>query len=218
MTIRTIVHMRYPTRMSAAWLDWFGYAASLVILVSLTMSSIVRLRWVNLAGAVMFSVFGFLIGSVPTGALNFGIAAIDIYYLIRIYREKEMLAIVRADPASEYFHHFWSVNEKEIRRIFGDVTIEADHDVFFYLRNNNTAGVLVGRRLGPSTFRIDVDYVTPPYRDFRIGQYVVAEAHIRERLPGVRTLVTSPGNAEHRNYLSRLGFAPSDDDTYVREV
>ncbi|MCK4513815.1 MAG: hypothetical protein KAU31_01090 [Spirochaetaceae bacterium] len=36
--------------MTINWLDWFGYAASVVILVSLTMTSIVRLRWTNLAG------------------------------------------------------------------------------------------------------------------------------------------------------------------------
>ena len=46
--------------MGIHWLDWFGYAASGVILISLTMSSIVKLRWINLAGAVMFAVFGFL--------------------------------------------------------------------------------------------------------------------------------------------------------------
>ncbi|MFW6213587.1 MAG: hypothetical protein ACOC8L_11865, partial [Spirochaetota bacterium] len=59
------------------WLEWFGYAASVVILISLTMSSIVKLRWINLAGAVMFAAYGYLIGSIPTGSLNLGIALID---------------------------------------------------------------------------------------------------------------------------------------------
>ncbi|MFW6312715.1 MAG: hypothetical protein ACOC2N_02395, partial [Spirochaetota bacterium] len=169
--------------MAVDWLEWFGYAASLVILISLTMSSIVRLRWVNLVGAIMFSAFGFLIGSIPTGGLNLGIAVIDIYYLVLIYRERDDVAIVRADPGSEIFRHFWSVNEAEIGRIFDHVEVDEECEVFFYLRNNNTAGVLVGEKIDDHTFRIDVDYVTPRYRDFQIGQYVIAEANLKDRLP-----------------------------------
>jgi len=205
--------------MSVDWLEWFGYAASLVILISLTMSSIVRLRWVNLFGAIMFSAFGFLIGSIPTGGLNLGIAIIDIYYLVLIYRQRDDVAIVRADPGSELFRHFWSVNEREITRIFGDVDVGPDCEVFFYLRNNNTAGILVGEQIDDQTFRIDVDYVTPQYRDFQIGQYVIAEANLRNRLPDVRRLVTDPGEANHQSYLRRLGFSYDEsEDRYAREL
>ena len=204
--------------MAINWLEWFGYAASVVILVSLMMSSIVKLRWINLVGAIMFSTFGFLIGSIPTGGLNAGIAVIDIYYLVRLYREKDAVAIVGADPEAEIFRHFWSVNEQEIRRIFGRVEILPRYDVFFYLRNNNTAGVLVGERNSADTFRIIVDYVTPFYRDFRIGQYVIAEANLRERLPGVIHLVAEPGNDEHRAYLRRLGFARQPDGRFHRTL
>ncbi|MFW5884434.1 MAG: hypothetical protein ACOC6J_04600 [Spirochaetota bacterium] len=197
--------------MATSWLDLFGYAASLVILVSLMMSSIVKLRWINLAGAIMFSIFGFLIGSIPTGGLNAGIAVIDIYYLIVLYRERDQVAIVRTEPASELFRYFWSVNEDEIRRIFGDVAIGPECDAFFLLRNNNTAGILVGERIDPQTFFVAVDYVTPRYRDFRIGQYVIAEANIHRRLPGVKRLVTKAGPREHRAYLKRVGFEPSEE-------
>jgi hypothetical protein len=205
--------------MAVSWLDWFGYSASVVILVSLMMSSIIRLRWINLVGAIMFSTFGFMIGSVPTGGLNLGIAIIDIYYLAKIYREKDQVAIVGADADSEIFRHFWDVNREEIGRIFGDVTIDSSCDVFFYLRNNNTAGILVGRRTNDATFRILVDYVTPQYRDLRIGQYVIAEANLRRRLPGVHTLIADAGDENHEAYLKRLGFRPAGaEDEYVRHI
>ncbi len=205
--------------MSGDWLEWFGYAASLVILISLTMSSIVRLRWVNLVGAIMFSAFGFLIGSIPTGGLNLGIAVIDIYYLVLIYRERDDVAIVRADPGSEIFRHFWSVNGPEIMRIFDDVEVGPEYEVFFYLRNNNTAGILVGEKIDDQTFRIDVDYVTPRYRDFQIGQYVIAEANLKNRLPDERRLVTHPGDANHQSYLRRLGFRYDEsNDRFIREL
>ena len=75
--------------MEINWLEWLGYLASLIVLISLLMSSIVKLRWINLVGSSLFSLYGFLIGALPVGFMNFGIALINIYYLIQIYRTKE---------------------------------------------------------------------------------------------------------------------------------
>jgi len=100
--------------MSINWVDWFGYFASVVVLISLTMSSIVKLRWINLIGAIMFSSFGFMIGSLPTGLLNLGIVFIDIYYLYIIYTKKEDFAMVEAEMDSKYFKHFIDSNIAEI--------------------------------------------------------------------------------------------------------
>lgn len=206
--------------MDASWLDWFGYLSSAVILVSLMMSSIVKLRWINLLGAMMFAAFGFMIGSIPTGSLNLGIAIIDMYYLVRIYRTRDELAIVSADPHGEYFKHFWRVNRGEIERFFGQVQVEQKDRVFFYLRNNNTAGVLIGFRESPESFRIKVDYVTPQYRDFRIGQYFIAEAQLRTVLPSVTALKTTTENPAHQKYLARVGFEedPELPNGYRRKV
>ncbi len=48
-------------------LELLGYTASLLIAVSLMMTSVLRLRVINLAGAAAFSAYGFLIGAVPVG-------------------------------------------------------------------------------------------------------------------------------------------------------
>lgn len=192
--------------MNVSWLDWFGYAASVVILVSLTMSSIVRLRWINLAGAVMFAAFGYLIGSIPTGTLNLGIAVIDIYYLVKLYRAKDELAVVEADLESGIFKHFWNVNRGEISRIFGRDQPAANQRAFYFLRNNNTAGVLVGHECQPDAFCIDIDFVTSEYRDLKIGQHFIGESRIRSVLPGIRTLLAATDHGIHEAYLRKLGF------------
>src|SRR6056297_1798281 len=68
-------------------LEWVGYAASLLVLISLLMSSIIKLRWINLIGSAIFCVYGFLIGSIPVGIMNGGIIIINIYYLTQVVRE-----------------------------------------------------------------------------------------------------------------------------------
>lgn len=74
--------------MNTYWLEFLGYIASFIILVSLLMSSIVKLRWINLLGSAIFSVYGFLIGALPVAFMNLCISLINIYYLIKIYHKK----------------------------------------------------------------------------------------------------------------------------------
>jgi len=39
---------------STALIEWTGYLASIVVLISLLMASVVKLRWINMAGAFLF--------------------------------------------------------------------------------------------------------------------------------------------------------------------
>lgn len=71
------------------WLEWLGYLASLLVLISLLMNSIIKLRWINLLGSSIFSFYGFLIAALPVGFMNLGIVLINIYHLVKIYRSKE---------------------------------------------------------------------------------------------------------------------------------
>ena len=198
--------------MEINWLDWFGYAASVVILISLTMSSIVRLRWINLAGAIMFATFGYMIGSIPTGTLNAGIALIDIYSLVRLYRANDELAIVEIGRKSPFLAHFLRRNEGEIEQFFGVTGIPQSDQVFLYLRNNSVAGLLSGQQQG-ETFVIHIDFVTRKYRDLKIGRYFLQEARLRSLMPGVLRLEAHANDDSHASYLRQIGFSSSDDDS-----
>lgn len=94
-------------------LEWIGYIASLIVLVSLLMSSIKKLRWINLFGALIFGFYGFMIGSMPTGIMNLGIVVIDIFYLSRMYLSKEYLRVLPIEEDTEYLKYFLDFYKKE---------------------------------------------------------------------------------------------------------
>ena len=52
------------------WIEWIGYAGSALVAVSLMMSAIVRLRLLNLAGALIFALYGALVGAMPVLLVN----------------------------------------------------------------------------------------------------------------------------------------------------
>ncbi|WP_076540477.1 YgjV family protein [Shewanella sp. UCD-KL21] len=70
--------------------EWVGYLASVVVAISLMMSNIKKLRWWNLIGASLFVAYGLAIGAMPVALVNFFIVLIDIYYLIKLYKEPDI--------------------------------------------------------------------------------------------------------------------------------
>lgn len=70
--------------LNANYIEWIGYLASLLIVVSLTMSDIVKLRIVNSIGCVVFVTYGILVGAYPVIVSNFAIVIINIYYLYKM--------------------------------------------------------------------------------------------------------------------------------------
>ena len=67
--------------------EMLGYSASVLVAVSLMMQSVVKLRMINLVGAILFTVYGLLIGAFPVAFLNGFIVVANIYYLHQMYRE-----------------------------------------------------------------------------------------------------------------------------------
>jgi len=150
------------------WVDWLGYIASVIVLISLTMSSIVRLRWISLVGSSLFATYGLFIHSVPVAFMNMGIAFINAFYLWKYYTYKEPLSIVetRLDvPLMEYFIH---ENKEDIERFVSIDELKGCSAGFFLLRDNNLAGIMAGDHIG-DRLKLKLDYVTPKYRDFKLG-------------------------------------------------
>ncbi len=197
------------------FLDLFGYLSSFVILVSLTMNSIIKLRWINLVGAALFTIYGVMLKSVPTAFLNFGIVIIDIYYLFKIYSKKEDFKLVEVSEDSELLEHFYKNNSKELLEYFGDNKIGSDEKVFFMLRNNYTAGILIGTE-EKETLKIKVDFVTEKYRDFKLGSYFFNENTEELKKRGYKKVYSKALHEKHKEYLEKIGFKMTDKDLYEK--
>lgn len=202
--------------MSINWIEWTGYLASIVVLISLLMASVVKLRWINMAGAFLFSLYGFMIDSTPVAIVNFAIGLIDIYYLVQYYKTQETFASVEADMDSKLFNHFLNVNREDIEKQISLDKLKGDL-ARYILRDNNIAGIMVGNREG-DTLDIQLDYVTPRYRDFKTGRYFLEEHPELFKEKGIRKFRAHAKEESHRNYLKKVGFVKVDDssDTYEK--
>ncbi len=106
------------------WIDLLGYTASFIVLVSLLMKSLVRLRWINAFGSLLFVIFAVSSGSIPTAVMNIGIVFIDLYYLYRLSNTKDSFEILPVTRDNEVVRYFYGKNRQEIESMFGGLAIE----------------------------------------------------------------------------------------------
>ncbi|EGR0070998.1 YgjV family protein [Vibrio vulnificus] len=73
-----------------------GYAASIMVAISLMMKDIVRLRVLNFIGCALFTAYGLMIDAWPVVVTNGFIACVNIYFLAKMQQEKKTLAPEKA--------------------------------------------------------------------------------------------------------------------------
>ncbi|RJX75454.1 hypothetical protein DZ860_01875 [Vibrio sinensis] len=68
--------------------ELLGYAASIMVALSLTMKDIVKLRVLNFIGCALFTAYGLMIDSWPVVLTNGFIACVNVYFLTKMWRAK----------------------------------------------------------------------------------------------------------------------------------
>jgi hypothetical protein len=199
-------------------LEGIGYAASVIIALSMTMSSIVKFRWINLIGATTFSTYGFLIGALPVGFLNGFIVAVDIYYLISIYGKKEIFETLEVRADNKYLLRFLEFHQKEIQKFFPGFKYKPEMNTisFFILRNMAVTGLFLARREEGNILRVGLDYVVPEYRDFKNGRYIYLRLRKRFIQDGFDIVKASGNSKKYVEYLKKLGFTEDQEGIFFK--
>ncbi len=205
-------------------IEILGYAASVLVAASLTMRSVVRLRLLNLVGAVLFTLYGLVLHAYPVAAVNGFIAVVNVVYLVQMRPGRrleyfELLEIPR--PDNRYLQRFLEFHAEDIRRFFPDFSLAGKTPVciVFILRDMLPVGLVVCRGRSDDELEILLDYVIPAYRDFRCGRYFYAARSDELAAAGYRRYVARAATREHASYLEKMGFRKerlADGEWYVR--
>lgn len=184
--------------------ELIGYLASALIVLSLAMTSVVRLRAISLIGSVTFVVYGVLIGSIPVIITNAAIAGLNVWFLWKELRSKS-LAMVPISVDAPFLADFLAAHRSDIERLQPGFVLNPDAHAWLLNRDGLPAGVFIGR-VSDDAMHADLDYVTPAYRDSRMGQFIYGEGARAFRDLGISYIVARPGAIEHRRYLEAMHF------------
>ena len=197
-------------------IEMIGYLGSALVLVSMLMTSVVRLRVINLTGSIIFAGYALAIRSYPTAVMNICLAGINIYHLIRIFREKRIYTLVKTDADDGYFSYLLESNDEDIHYWFPEFSVkDTDYDISYLICcESNPACLFLGKEITPGTVEVILDYATPVYRDTSVGRFLYGYmAH-----NGYKSLVFKQEAKEHVPYLNKVGYKITQDNTYELDL
>lgn len=201
-------------------IEIIGYLGSIMVASAMLFNSILRLRWFSLVGSTLFTIYGFTIGAYPVGFVNGFIMLTNIYYLNKMYAKKEYFRTLEIRPDNKYLRDFLEFNMNDILKFFPDFTIEK-HDIsLLILRDMQVAGVFLAIKQDEEIC-VKLDYVSPQYRDFKLGKYIYNEyqEHFKEK--GFKAFVSGSYSKKNDQYLKKLGFKRDDNrkkPTFIKTI
>lgn len=193
-----------------------GYLGSALVVVSMLMTSVVRLRVINLIGSAIFTCYALVIKSYPTAAMNLFLVGINIYHLVRLLKEQKTYDLIRTDLSDGYAAYLLEKNADDIRTWFPAFSLEAERPEIAYLVccDSNPAGLFLAKPIGDGGAEVLLDYATPVYRDTSVGRFLyrrLAEA-------GYKTLVFKSDAPGHVGYMEKMGYRKNDRGEYVLQL
>jgi len=192
-------------------LDLGGWAGSALLIFSLLQARVLRFRVLNLAACLVLVVFNFFIEVWPMFAMNVVLCGINLFFIRRLLSERhdptayEVLEVGRSDA---YLRHMLGQHGSDIATFFPEfdkVPDEPGAAAYLVQHGDETVGVVLIRDAGDGVAQVELDYVTPRFRDFSPGEFVYRRSGLfLDR--GFRRVVTSPGMVAP--YYADLGFSP----------
>jgi hypothetical protein len=196
-----------------------GYLGSALIVVSLLMTRILRLRVIGLMGSATFLVYGVLIGSVPIIITNIVIMIINVTFLWRATRVTEWFYLLEVHPDSRYLEEFLHFYREDILVYQpdwnGDV---AESDLtLLVLRDMQPAMAIVGT-VKDGSLELRLDYAIPRFRDYRMGRFLFDSSSEFFRDKEITTMTASAPTKGYGRYLEKMGFTETSPGRYERSL
>ena len=78
----------------AMWLEIFGYTGTVLVVVSMMMKSLTKLRIVNMSGSVISAIYAGICGAWPIVVMNICLFAINGFHLIKAHKKQAISNII----------------------------------------------------------------------------------------------------------------------------
>ncbi|RYU09599.1 hypothetical protein [Nocardioides iriomotensis] len=203
-----------------SWLDALGWAGSALLVFSLMQARVLRFRVLNLVACLILVVFNAVLGIWPMVAMNVVLSAINLWFLRKLLSERHderAFAVLEVSPADEYLRHVLRVHQSDMLKHQPDLLWDGGapgRRAFLVLHGDETVGVVLAREEADGVLQIELDWVSPRFRDFAPGEFVWRRSDVL-REQGLRRVVSPP--AMVAPYYDKIGFR-REGDVFVMEV
>lgn len=189
-------------------LEIFGYVGTVLVIVSMMMTSVLKLRIINVCGGIISMIYSIFYNAWPVVIMNACLIVINVFQTIRQLRRKTEFARIKVGTDDKSLEFMLSVYREDIIKYFPQFDVsKITGEVYMVYAGSKCAGVFAGQREG-NVFRVELDYTTPEYRDFKVGRFIFPEL----KAEGIEAVVGNIGNTDHERYLEKMGFVKENNE------
>lgn len=196
-------------------IELFGYLGSTLVLVSMLMTSVVKLRIINTIGSVIFTIYALIIKSYPTAFMNFCLVLINLRFLWKMSKTEKVYEIVESDRNDTLLKYLVDHYREDIEKFFPgiDLDLEKIDRAYVVLCQGKPVGLTLGNMEEEGVLDLKLDYSIPEYRDFSIGSFLFD--YLGKK--GIRKVVYRGPDEKHTAYLNKQNFVKNG-DLYIKEL
>ena len=200
---------------TAMLIEIFGYIGSVLVVVSMLMPSIVKLRVINTIGSIVSGIYALIVGAFPLVLMNSCLIIINVYNLFKLLRTKQSYELIDGNVYDTFVAYFLNRYEDDIKLYFPQFEKNDLHGKKAYIVccDGNPASILIGEEY-KGVIDILIDYSTPSYRDCSAGDFLYSKLGEKK----IHTLECSHKIAEsHAAYLNKMGFVEKN-GVYTKKI
>lgn len=207
--------------MAALIAPYFGYAASLCLILALLVSNDLKFRWFNTLGNLFFIAYGIFLFAVPILITNLILLAINVLYLVKVYRRQEYFELIEFSGTEQMARKFLAHYAKDVASYFPDFKPDMlkENLNFVVLRDLVIANMFSARVLPDGTAEVILNYTLEKYRDYKVGTFIFERERDFLQSKGIKQLkYTTVSNKQHRSFLKRMGFVGLAGNGFVKPL
>ena len=197
------------------YLEILGYIGTALVIVSMMMTSVVRLRLFNIAGSIISIIYAALSGTWPIVVLNATLAVINSVQLVRERFTGHRFSLLKLAAGDATLAHFLSCYESDIGKYYPTPdTLRSLHEecergeqdgggveIYAVFCGAAAVGVIAGERCD-GVMRLIIDYTVPQFRDTSVGRFIGKSLCDL----GIHELHAATSDKKQIKYLTRVGF------------
>jgi hypothetical protein len=200
---------------------YFGYLASLCLVIALLVNNDLKFRWFNSFGNIFFITYAILLFAIPVLITNVILLCINVYYLIKIYSKKENFDLLEFTGDDKLTGKFLDFYKNDIAAYFPGFSQQQLPGKlnFVVTRDVVIANIFSAELTENGDAVVALNYTLPKYRDFKVGSFIFGKEKEYLISKGVRRIVYyEVYNKGHLDFLTVNGFVPHNMDGKVHYI
>ncbi len=188
---------------------YFGYLASLCLIIALLVSNDLKFRWFNTLGNVFFIIYAIVLQAFPVLLTNVILLGINAFYLIKVYRRQENFDMLEFNGDEKMAQKFLQFYQKDITVYFPEFKPGQmqQHLNFVVTRDLVIANMFSATVSANGDAEVLLNYTLQKYRDYKVGRFIFEKERDYLVAKGIKRIIYKKvANKNHEAFLKVMGF------------